>query len=65
VNGVLVQGFLWEDQLRIAAEIDGAGAVVVRGSAGRDHHGKPTGEVQRLSHDRRGTFQIAGTKPCN
>ncbi len=28
VNGVLVQGFLWESQLRIAAELDGNGNVV-------------------------------------
>jgi RHS repeat-associated protein len=30
VNGVLVQGFLYESQLQIAAEIDGSGAVVSR-----------------------------------
>jgi RHS repeat-associated protein len=30
VNGVLTQGFLYEDQLRIAAELDGAGNVVSR-----------------------------------
>ena len=30
VNGALVQGFVWEDQLRIAAELDGAGNVVSR-----------------------------------
>jgi RHS repeat-associated protein len=30
VNGTLVQGFLYEDQLRIAAELDGAGIVVSR-----------------------------------
>lgn len=28
VDGVLVQGFIWEDQLRIAAETDGNGEVV-------------------------------------
>lgn len=28
VNGVAVQGFLWQDQLKIAAELDGAGNVV-------------------------------------
>ena len=30
VNGALVQGFLYDDQLRIAAELDGAGTVVAR-----------------------------------
>jgi RHS repeat-associated protein len=30
VNGTLVQGFLWDDQLRVVAELDGAGAVVSR-----------------------------------
>ncbi|MFZ5785812.1 MAG: RHS repeat domain-containing protein, partial [Acidobacteriota bacterium] len=30
VNGTLVQGFLYDDQLRIAAELDGVGAVVSR-----------------------------------
>jgi hypothetical protein len=30
VDGVLEQGFLYEDQLRIAAELDGSGAVVSR-----------------------------------
>jgi len=30
VNGVLVQGFLYDGQLRIVAELDGAGAVVSR-----------------------------------
>jgi RHS repeat-associated protein len=30
VNGTLVQGFLYEDQLRVVAELDGAGAVVSR-----------------------------------
>ena len=30
INGVLVQGFLYEDLLRIAAELDGAGNVVTR-----------------------------------
>jgi RHS repeat-associated protein len=30
VNGTLVQGFLYEDQLRIAAELDGSGHVVSR-----------------------------------
>ncbi len=30
VNGTLVQAFLWEDQLRIAAELDGNGTVVSR-----------------------------------
>jgi RHS repeat-associated protein len=30
VNGTLVRGFLWEDQLRIAAETDGSGHVVSR-----------------------------------
>lgn len=28
VNGVLVQGFLWDDQTQISAELDGAGNVV-------------------------------------
>ncbi len=30
VGGTLVQGFLYEDQLRVVAELDGAGAVVSR-----------------------------------
>jgi uncharacterized protein RhaS with RHS repeats len=30
VNGALVRMYLWEDQLRIAAELDGAGNVVSR-----------------------------------
>jgi RHS repeat-associated protein len=30
VNGTLVQGFLWDDQLRIVAELDSVGAVVSR-----------------------------------
>ena len=30
VNGTLVQGWLYESQLRIAAELDGSGAVVTR-----------------------------------
>lgn len=30
VDGTLVQGFLWESQLRVAAELDGAGKVVSR-----------------------------------
>jgi RHS repeat-associated protein len=30
INGTLVQGFLYDDQLRIAAELDGAGNVVSR-----------------------------------
>jgi len=30
VNGTLVKGFLWESQLRLAAELDGAGTVVSR-----------------------------------
>lgn len=30
VDGVLVKGWLWESQLRIAAELDGSGAVVTR-----------------------------------
>jgi RHS repeat-associated protein len=30
VNGALVRGFLWENQLRIAAELNSAGAVVSR-----------------------------------
>jgi RHS repeat-associated protein len=30
VDGVLVQGFVYEDQLRVAAELDGAGNVVSR-----------------------------------
>jgi len=30
VNGTLVQGFLWEDRLRVAAELDGSGAVAAR-----------------------------------
>jgi RHS repeat-associated protein len=30
VGGALVQGFLYEDQLRVVAELDGAGAVVSR-----------------------------------
>jgi len=28
INGVLVQGFLWQDQLKIAAELDGGGNVM-------------------------------------
>src|SRR5262249_4488548 len=28
VNGTLVQGFLWQDKLRVAAELDGSGNVV-------------------------------------
>jgi RHS repeat-associated protein len=28
VNGVLVQGFLWQDQLKVAAELDGGGSIV-------------------------------------
>jgi RHS repeat-associated protein len=30
VNGALVQGFVYQDQLRIVAELDGAGAIVSR-----------------------------------
>ena len=30
VNGVLEQGFLWEDPLRVAAELNGSGTVVAR-----------------------------------
>jgi RHS repeat-associated protein len=30
VNGALVQGFLWQDRLKIAAELDGAGNIVSR-----------------------------------
>jgi len=30
VGGVLAQGFLWDDRLRIIAELDGAGNVVSR-----------------------------------
>lgn len=30
INGTLVQGFLYSDQLRIVAELDGSGAVVSR-----------------------------------
>jgi RHS repeat-associated protein len=30
VNGVLVQGFLWQDGLKITAELDGAGNIVSR-----------------------------------
>ncbi|HXO42201.1 MAG TPA: RHS repeat-associated core domain-containing protein, partial [Thermoanaerobaculia bacterium] len=30
INGVLVQGFLWQDGLKIAAELDGAGDIVSR-----------------------------------
>jgi RHS repeat-associated protein len=30
INGILVQGFVWQDQLRVAAELDGANNVVAR-----------------------------------
>jgi YD repeat-containing protein len=62
VDGVLVQGFLYNDQLRIAAELDAAGEVVshfsyIGGSHSPDWMTKG-GELYRLVKDQVGSVRL-------
>ncbi len=69
VDGVLVQGFLWQDGLRIVAELDGAGAVVSRFVYGErpnvpeymEHDSDGDGTMDatyRLVHDHLGSVRL-------
>ena len=59
VNGVLVQGWVYEDQLRVAAELDGAGSVtalmVYSGSPNSPDYVVKGGEAYRTLKDQVGT----------
>jgi RHS repeat-associated protein len=62
VNGILVQGWLYADQLRIVAELDGSGAVVSRfvyGSKSNAPDYMTKGDtIYRLISDLRGSIRL-------
>ena len=62
VNGAFVQGFLYQDRLRPAAELDGAGGIVSRFVYGRQHnvpdYMEKSGSTYRLISDHLGSPRL-------
>ena len=63
VNGTLTRQFIWKDQLRIAAELDGTGALVSRFVYGQRHATTPEyvlrgGQTYRVVSDHLGSPRI-------
>jgi len=62
VNGKLVQGFLWQDQLKPAAELDGAGNVVSRfiyaGGVNVPSYLEKAGKTYRIITDQLGSPRL-------